>query len=205
MIDEPVRGRGEDEKAVEVAMSALPASARVALIRECSRSSSSITARRPPCSSSRPSRRPRPAPSSSALRQVLDARHREGDPQADLGVNPSMTATSSGVSCLRSPRSGARYIKMAKHEAEEARVSVRNIRRHARKRSKFVKDGEVGGRWLARGEKDLEQLTRVRRPGRRPGQAQGSRAPRGLSVEPGPETTTSDQPSGRRRRPHGSG
>ena len=53
------------------------------------------------------------------------------------------------------------YIKMAKHEAEEARVSVRNIRRHAKEAiEKFVKDGEVGEDDGTRGEKDLEQLTK---------------------------------------------
>jgi hypothetical protein len=58
---------------------------------------------------------------------------------------------------------------------------------------KLVKDGEVGEDEGARAEKDLEAVDHEapRRPGRRPAQAQGSRAPRGLSVEPGP---------GRRRR-----
>ena len=53
------------------------------------------------------------------------------------------------------------YIKMAKHEAEEARVSSANIRRHAKEAiEKFVKDGEVGEDDGTRGEKDLEQLTK---------------------------------------------
>ena len=83
--------------------------------------------------------------------------------QADLGVNPSNDGNI--IRCVMPALTEERrkeYIKMAKHEAEEARVSVRNIRRHAKEAiEKFVKDGEVGEDDGTRGEKDLEQLTKM--------------------------------------------
>ena len=82
--------------------------------------------------------------------------------QADLGVNPSNDGNI--IRCVMPALTEERrkeYIKIAKHEAEEARVSVRNIRRHAKEAiEKFVKDGEVGEDDGTRGEKDLEQLTK---------------------------------------------
>ena len=82
--------------------------------------------------------------------------------QADLGVNPSNDGNI--IRCVMPALTEERrkeYIKMAKHEAEEARVSVRNIRRHAKEAiEKFVKDGEVGEDDGTRGEKGLEQLTK---------------------------------------------
>ena len=82
--------------------------------------------------------------------------------QADLGINPSNDGNI--IRCVMPQLTEERrkeYIKMAKHEAEEARVSVRNIRRHAKEAiEKFVKDGEVGEDDGTRGEKDLEQLTK---------------------------------------------
>ncbi|KTR78928.1 ribosome recycling factor, partial [Rothia kristinae] len=45
--------------------------------------------------------------------------------------------------------------------AEEARVSVRNIRRHAKTEiEKLVKDGEAGEDEGTRAEKDLEAVTK---------------------------------------------
>ncbi len=50
------------------------------------------------------------------------------------------------------------YIKIAKHKAEEARVSVRNIRRRAKEElDRIVKDGEAGEDEVVRAEKELEQ------------------------------------------------
>ena len=49
------------------------------------------------------------------------------------------------------------YIKLANHKAEEARVSVRNIRRKAKTDlDKLVKDGEVGEDDGTRAEKELD-------------------------------------------------
>jgi ribosome recycling factor len=51
-------------------------------------------------------------------------------------------------------------IKVARHKAEESRVSIRNIRRHAKEQlDRYVKDGEVGEDDVVRAEKELEKLT----------------------------------------------
>ena len=53
------------------------------------------------------------------------------------------------------------YIKLAKHKAEEGRVSVRNIRRHAKQPlDKLEKDGEVGKDDVTGAEKRLDGLTK---------------------------------------------
>ena len=82
--------------------------------------------------------------------------------QADLGINPSNDGNI--IRCVMPQLTEERrkeYIKMAKHEAEEARVSVRNIRRHAKEAiEKFVKDGEVGEDDGNRAEKELDQMTK---------------------------------------------
>ncbi|HQV91763.1 MAG TPA: ribosome recycling factor, partial [Phycicoccus sp.] len=66
--------------------------------------------------------------------------------QADLGINPSNDGNI--IRCVMPQLTEERrkeYIKMARHEGEEARVSIRNIRRHAKDAiEKLVKDGEVG-------------------------------------------------------------
>jgi ribosome recycling factor len=51
-------------------------------------------------------------------------------------------------------------IKVARHKSEEGRVSIRNIRRHAKDTlDKMARDGEVGEDDVARAEKELEKLT----------------------------------------------
>jgi ribosome recycling factor len=82
--------------------------------------------------------------------------------QADLGVNPSNDGTI--IRCVMPQLTEERrkeYVRMAHHQAEEARVSVRNIRRHAKSAlEKLVKDGEVGEDEGARAEKELESVTK---------------------------------------------
>ncbi|MDI2097727.1 ribosome recycling factor [Ruicaihuangia caeni] len=51
------------------------------------------------------------------------------------------------------------YVKIVKNKAEEARVSVRNIRRKAKDDLDALKD-ELGDDAVARGEKELETLTK---------------------------------------------
>jgi ribosome recycling factor len=52
------------------------------------------------------------------------------------------------------------FIKVARNKAEESRVSVRNIRRHAKESlEKLEKDGKVGKDDVARGEKELDKHT----------------------------------------------
>jgi len=53
------------------------------------------------------------------------------------------------------------YVKMAHTQAEDAKVSVRNIRRHAKTTlEKLVKDGDVGEDEGSRAEKELETVTK---------------------------------------------
>jgi len=51
-------------------------------------------------------------------------------------------------------------IKVARAKAEDSRVSIRNIRRHAKDTlDKLAKDGETGEDDVTRAEKELEKLT----------------------------------------------
>lgn len=81
---------------------------------------------------------------------------------ADLGVNPSNDGKI--IRCILPVLTEERrreYIKMARHQAEDARVSIRNIRRHAKDSiERLVKDGDVGEDEGTRGEKDLEAMTK---------------------------------------------
>ena len=80
---------------------------------------------------------------------------------SDLGVNPS----NDGV-IIRVPfpqlteERRKEFIKVAKAKAEDAKVSLRNIRRHAKETlEKLSKDGEAGKDDVARAEKSLEDIT----------------------------------------------
>jgi ribosome recycling factor len=65
---------------------------------------------------------------------------------SDLGVNPSNDGNVIRVVLPQLTEERRKeYIKMAKHKAEDGRVSIRNIRRHAKDAlERLVKDGEVG-------------------------------------------------------------
>jgi len=81
---------------------------------------------------------------------------------SDLGVNPN---NDGNVIRLNLPQLTEErrkdYIKLARGKAEDARVSVRNIRRRAKEElDRLVKDGEVGEDEGTRAEKELEVLTR---------------------------------------------
>src|SRR5689334_2363751 len=80
---------------------------------------------------------------------------------SDLGVNP--TNDGSMIRIVFPQLSEERrkdLIKVAKHKAEEARVSIRNIRRKAKDElDKMVKDGETGEDAVERAEKELDKLT----------------------------------------------
>ncbi|NLE72982.1 MAG: ribosome recycling factor, partial [Actinomycetales bacterium] len=53
------------------------------------------------------------------------------------------------------------YVKLARHKAEEARVAIRNVRRHAKDElDRIVRDGEAGEDEVVRAEKELEQITK---------------------------------------------
>ena len=81
---------------------------------------------------------------------------------ADLGVNPSNDGII--IRCVMPVLTEERrreYVKMAHSQAEDAKVSVRNVRRSAKTTlEKLVKDGEVGEDEGARAEKELEAVTK---------------------------------------------
>jgi ribosome recycling factor len=81
---------------------------------------------------------------------------------SDLGVNPGNDGSVIRVALPQLTEERRRdYIKLAKAKAEDARVSVRNVRRRAKDElDRFVKDGEVGEDEGARAEKELDQVTK---------------------------------------------
>ena len=81
---------------------------------------------------------------------------------SDLGVNPTDDGKVIRVVLPQLTEERRRdYVKLAKHKAEEARVAVRNIRRHAKDElDRIARDGEAGEDEVARAEKELEALTK---------------------------------------------
>ena len=81
---------------------------------------------------------------------------------SDLGVNPTNDGNIIRVVLPQLTEERRRdYIKIARHKAEDARVSVRNIRRRAKEElDRIGRDGEAGEDEVGRAEKELEQLTR---------------------------------------------
>jgi ribosome recycling factor len=80
---------------------------------------------------------------------------------SDLGVNPVDDGTVIRIAfpALTEERR-KEFIKVAKQKAEDARVSVRNVRRHAKDHlDRLQKDGEVGEDDVRRAEKQLDDLT----------------------------------------------
>ena len=80
---------------------------------------------------------------------------------SDLGVNPSNDgAIIRVVFPDLSEERRREYIKIARHKAEDSRVAIRNIRRHAKDAlDKLVKGGDVGEDEGRRAERELEDLT----------------------------------------------
>jgi ribosome recycling factor len=81
---------------------------------------------------------------------------------SDLGVNPSNDGTIIRLVLPQLTEERRKeYIKVARHKAEEGRVSVRNIRRRAKDElDRIVKAGEAGEDEVSRAEKELEHVTR---------------------------------------------
>ena len=81
---------------------------------------------------------------------------------SDLGVNPANDGKL--LRCVFPELTEERrkeYIKVARHKAEEGRVSVRNVRRHAKQHlEKLDKDGEAGQDEVAGAEKRLDSMTK---------------------------------------------
>ena len=80
---------------------------------------------------------------------------------SDLGVNPTNDGTIIRVVFPELTQERRKeYIKVARTKAEESRVAIRNIRRHAKEQlERLIKDGEVGEDDVRRAEKQLEETT----------------------------------------------
>ena len=80
---------------------------------------------------------------------------------SDLGVNPTNDGNIIRVVFPQLTEERRKeLIKVARHKAEEGRVSIRNIRRHAKEHlDRLAKDGEVGEDDVVRAEKELEKVT----------------------------------------------
>jgi ribosome recycling factor len=81
---------------------------------------------------------------------------------SDLGVNPSNDGTIIRVVLPQLTEERRRdYIKLARTKAEDARVSVRNVRRRAKEElDRIARDGEAGEDEVNRAEKELEHVTK---------------------------------------------
>jgi ribosome recycling factor len=80
---------------------------------------------------------------------------------SDLGVNPTSDGNIIRVVFPQLTEDRRRdLIKVAKAKAEDGRIAIRNIRRHAKETlDKLAKDGEVGEDDVTRAEKELEKTT----------------------------------------------
>ena len=80
---------------------------------------------------------------------------------SDLGVNPTNDGTIIRIVFPQLTEERRReFIKVARNKAEDARISIRNIRRKAMEElSRYAKDGDVGEDEVARAEKELEKTT----------------------------------------------
>jgi ribosome recycling factor len=80
---------------------------------------------------------------------------------SDLGVNPVDDGTV--IRIAFPPLTEERrkeFIKVAKTKAEDARIALRNLRRHAKDElDRMQKDGEVGEDDVRRAEKQLDEVT----------------------------------------------
>jgi ribosome recycling factor len=80
---------------------------------------------------------------------------------SDLGVNPSNDGAIIRVVFPELSEERRReFVKVARHKAEDSRVSIRNIRRHAKDSiDKLVKNGDAGEDDGRRAERELDDLT----------------------------------------------
>jgi ribosome recycling factor len=81
---------------------------------------------------------------------------------SDLGVNPTDDGHIIRVTLPELTEERRKeYIKLARHKAEEARISIRGTRRRAKESlDKLVKDKEVGEDEVVRAEKQLDAATK---------------------------------------------
>lgn len=80
---------------------------------------------------------------------------------SDLGVNPTNDGSIIRISIPQLTEERRRdLVKQAKSKGEDAKVSIRNIRRKAMEElSRIKKDGEAGEDEVGRAEKDLDKST----------------------------------------------
>ena len=80
---------------------------------------------------------------------------------SDLGVNPTNDGAIIRVAFPQLTEERRKeFIKVAHRKAEDAKISIRNIRRHAKDElDRMAKDGEVGEDDVTRAEKELEKVT----------------------------------------------
>jgi len=82
---------------------------------------------------------------------------------SDIGANPANDGTVIRVVLPELTQERRKeYVKVVRGKAEDAKVSIRNIRRKAMDSiAKLVKDGEIGEDEGARAEKDLDARTKA--------------------------------------------
>lgn len=80
---------------------------------------------------------------------------------SDLGVNPTDDGTIIRVSVPQLTEERRRdFVKQSKSKGEDAKVSIRNVRRKALEELRRIhKDGEAGEDEVTRAEKDLDKTT----------------------------------------------
>ena len=80
---------------------------------------------------------------------------------SDLGVNPTNDGAIIRIAFPQLTEERRKeFIKVAHRKAEDAKISVRNVRRHAKDElDKMAKDGEAGEDDVNRAEKELEKVT----------------------------------------------
>ena len=81
--------------------------------------------------------------------------------ESDLGINPTTDGAIIRVVLPQLTEERRKeYIKVARTKAEDSRISIRNIRRHAKDTlDRLHKDGEAGEDDVRRAEKALDDLT----------------------------------------------
>ena len=80
---------------------------------------------------------------------------------SDLGVNPSNDGAIIRIVIPQLSEERRReMVKVAKHKGEDAKISIRNVRRKANEElHRIAKDGEAGEDEVNRAEKELQHLT----------------------------------------------
>jgi ribosome recycling factor len=80
---------------------------------------------------------------------------------SDLGVNPGHDGNIIRLVFPQLTEERRKdYIKVARTKAEDSKISIRNVRRHAKETlDKLVKDGDTGEDEVRRAEKELDAVT----------------------------------------------